>query len=72
MQSPILLRDVIEEKFESPAVKEQVREMQSEGQVVIDNESRELLGVHHTGFTCARVAPSLPSGTSYLTALVRG
>ena len=47
---PILLRDVIEEKFESPAVKEQVREMQSEGQAVIDNESRELLAVHHTGF----------------------
>ncbi|MBI5385779.1 MAG: hypothetical protein HZA90_13965 [Verrucomicrobia bacterium] len=28
---PILLRDVIEEKFESPAVKEQVREMQTGG-----------------------------------------
>jgi len=50
---PILLRDVIEEKFESPAVKEQVREMQSEGQAVIDNESRELLAVHHTGFIVA-------------------
>jgi hypothetical protein len=37
---PILLRDVIEEKFESPSVQEQVREMQSEGQAVIDNESR--------------------------------
>jgi hypothetical protein len=50
---PILLRDVIEEKFDSPAVKEQVREMQSEGQAVIDNESRELLAVHHTGFIVA-------------------
>ncbi len=28
---PILLRDVIEEKIESPAVKEQVREMQTGG-----------------------------------------
>ena len=28
---PILLRDVIEEKFDSPAVKEQVREMQTGG-----------------------------------------
>jgi hypothetical protein len=31
MRSPTLLRDVIEEKFESPTVKEQVREMQREG-----------------------------------------
>ncbi|MGO8926273.1 MAG: TIR domain-containing protein [Limisphaerales bacterium] len=44
---PILLRDVIEEKFESPAVKEQVREMQNEGQVLLDNESRELILVGH-------------------------
>ena len=28
---PILLRDVIEEKFDSPVVKEQVREMQTGG-----------------------------------------
>jgi GTPase SAR1 family protein len=44
---PILLRDVIEEKFDSPAVKEQVREMQSAGQAAIDNESRELILVGH-------------------------
>ena len=44
---PILLRDIIEEKFASPAVKEQVREMQSEGQAVLDNESRELILVGH-------------------------
>ena len=44
---PIVLRDVIEEKFESPAVKEQVRELQIEGQVVLDNESRELILVGH-------------------------
>jgi small GTP-binding protein len=50
---PIPLRDMIEEKFDSPAVKERVREMQTESQVVIDNESRELLAVHHTGFIVA-------------------
>ena len=44
---PILLRDVIEAKFDSPAVKEQVREMQIAGQAVIDNESRELILVGH-------------------------
>ena len=37
---PILVRAVIGEKFDSPAVEEQVREMQSEGQAVIDNERR--------------------------------
>ena len=31
MRSPIRLRDVIEEKFDSPAVQEQVREMQTGG-----------------------------------------
>jgi GTPase SAR1 family protein len=50
---PILLRDAIEQKFESPAVKDQVREMQIEGQIRIDNESRELLAVHHAGFIVA-------------------
>jgi len=50
---PIILRDAIEQKFESPAVKEQVREMQIEGQIRIDNESRELLAVHHAGFIVA-------------------
>jgi hypothetical protein len=50
---PILLRDVIEERFDSPAVKEQVREMQVKGQAVIDYESSELLAVHHTGFIVA-------------------
>jgi hypothetical protein len=44
---PILLRDVIEEKFDSPAVKEQVRGMVVEAQVVIDNESCELILVGH-------------------------
>jgi hypothetical protein len=50
---PVLLRDVIEERFESSAVKVQVREMQGEGQAVIDNESRELPAGHHTGFIAA-------------------
>lgn len=44
---PILLRDAIEGKFESPAVKEQVRELQLEGQAVLDNESRELILIGH-------------------------
>ena len=44
---PILLRDVIEEKFESPAVKEQVRELQAKGQIILDNESLELILVGH-------------------------
>jgi WD40 repeat protein len=50
---PIVLRDVIEEKFDSPKVKEQSREMDSEAQAVLDNESRELMALHHTGFTVA-------------------
>ncbi|HXH93184.1 MAG TPA: TIR domain-containing protein [Thermoanaerobaculia bacterium] len=50
---PILLRDAIEEKYNSRAVKERVRVMQYEGQAVIDNESRELQAVHHTGFIVA-------------------
>jgi hypothetical protein len=44
---PIYLRDVIEEKFESPSVEEQVRAMQEESALVIDNESRELILVGH-------------------------
>jgi len=43
----IRLQDRIEEKFESLAVKEMAREMQLEGQAVIDNESRELILVGH-------------------------
>jgi hypothetical protein len=50
---PINLRDLIEEKFESPAVKEQVRKMEVEVQVVLDNESKDLILVGHT---CAIVA----------------
>lgn len=49
----IVLRDLIEDKFGSAAVKEQVLAMQIAGQAAIDNESRELLAVHHTGFIVA-------------------
>jgi hypothetical protein len=44
---PILLRDAIYQKFESPAVKQQVREMQGEVKIALDNESRELILVGH-------------------------
>lgn len=44
---PIVLRDQIEEKFESPEVKVLVREMQIGGQSEIDNESKELILVGH-------------------------
>jgi WD40 repeat protein len=50
---PISLLDAIEEKFESPEVKAQSRKKGEEAQAVIDNESRELLAVHHTGFIVA-------------------
>ncbi len=49
----IPLHDAIEEKFDSPAVKQKSLELQKEGQTKIDNESRELLAVHHTGFIVA-------------------
>ena len=58
---PISLRDAIEEKFDSPAVKEQVREMQMEGQAVIDNESRELILVGHA-FSIAAEAGQIYRG----------
>jgi hypothetical protein len=44
---PILLRDLIEAKLESRENQEQARQMQEEGQVKIDNESRELILVGH-------------------------
>ena len=49
----ILLRDLIEEKFESAAVKAEARELDAAAQGVIDSESRELMAVHHTGFIVA-------------------
>ena len=50
---PIVLVDVIEQKFDSPKIKEQSREMDAEAQTILDNESRELMAVHHTGFIVA-------------------
>jgi small GTP-binding protein len=44
----IQLRDVMEQKFDSPAVKEEVRKEQLISQTKIDNESRELILVGHT------------------------
>jgi hypothetical protein len=49
----IELRDALEEKFDSPAVKKQVRKMEERGDFVIDSESRELLAVHHAGSVVA-------------------
>jgi hypothetical protein len=50
---PILVRDVIEQKFESVGVQVEVRMMEKEAKKAIDNESRELMALHHTGFTVA-------------------
>jgi small GTP-binding protein len=47
---PIPLRDLIENKFDSANVKDQVFAIQNEVQAVLDNESRELKAVYHTGF----------------------
>ena len=44
---PILLRDTIEEKFESVGVQIEARMMEKEARTVIDNESRELILVGH-------------------------
>ncbi|HEY6351110.1 MAG TPA: TIR domain-containing protein [Candidatus Angelobacter sp.] len=44
---PVLLRDVMEKKFESSKVKKETREIQAAAQEVLDNESRELILVGH-------------------------
>jgi small GTP-binding protein len=44
---PIPLRDAMEEKFESREAREQARQMQEEGQIAIDNESREIILIGH-------------------------
>jgi hypothetical protein len=49
----ILLRDLIEERFVEPEVKENARQLKDEAQEKIDNESRELLALHHTGLIVA-------------------
>jgi WD40 repeat protein len=43
----IRLRDALEERFSSPQVAAAVRQLREQGQVVIDNESRELILVGH-------------------------
>jgi hypothetical protein len=50
---PILLHDTMEQKFDSSEIKEQVLQMQAEEQFEIDNESKELQAVYHTGFVVA-------------------
>lgn len=50
---PIRLHDEIEEKFTSSHVVERVFQLQTDAQEEIDNESRELLAVHHTGYIVA-------------------
>jgi hypothetical protein len=44
---PIRLRDPMEEKFSSREAREQARQMKEQGQIAIDNESRELILVGH-------------------------
>ena len=51
--TPIPLRDAMEAKFETREAQEEARKMQSEEKISIDNESRELLAVHHAGFIVA-------------------
>jgi small GTP-binding protein len=58
---PIVLRDQLEQKFDSPAVKEQARKMQAKSQDVIDNESRELILVGHA-FTITAEAGQIYRG----------
>jgi len=50
---PIVLRDATEKKFDSPALKEQTRRLQVESQLVIENESRELILAGHAGAIAA-------------------
>jgi small GTP-binding protein len=62
--SPIPLHDGIEKKFESPAVKDQVREMQRTGQAMLDNESRELILVGHMFAIVAEAGQIFRSNTN--------
>jgi small GTP-binding protein len=55
---PIRLRDVIEEKFSSPTVTEQVRAMEAKSKLVINRESLELILVGHA-FSIAAEAGQL-------------
>ena len=44
---PINLRDELEKKFDSPAIKNEVEQLKIESQLVIDNESKDLILVGH-------------------------
>lgn len=44
---PILLRDLLEEKFESPETAVEARKLEDEAQVAINNESRQLILAGH-------------------------
>ncbi|MGH9940699.1 MAG: DUF4365 domain-containing protein, partial [Blastocatellia bacterium] len=57
----IVLRDAVERKFDSPTVKEQARQLQAGSQIVIDNESRELILVGHA-FTITAEAGQIYRG----------
>ncbi len=50
----IPFKDLIEEKFASPAAEERVREMEVQAGIEIDNESRELILVGHAYTTVAQ------------------
>ena len=57
----IVLRDAVERKFDSPTVKERARQLQEGSQIVIDNESRELILVGHA-FTITAEAGQIYRG----------
>jgi GTPase SAR1 family protein len=65
---PISLRDVIEEKFDSPTVREQVRAMEAESALEINRESLELILVGHAFSIAAeagqifRLTPNVADG----------
>lgn len=44
---PINLRDQLEKKFDSPTIKKEVEQLKIESQLVIDNESKDLILVGH-------------------------
>jgi hypothetical protein len=67
---PTLLREVMEAKLDSPAVREQVREERSEGQAVIDNERRELLAAHHRDSSWPKPGKSIAATRTRITGLM--
>lgn len=50
---PIPLRDLIEERFDSQTTAAEAQKIEAASSFAIDNESRELLAVHHAGFIVA-------------------